>query len=154
MLTRQPSAHGGDIGIDTFLLLIYKCWEVVPVTFQGICNFVCNFGISEFQDRVVVHGPILSLLVFAPKFLSFNAKDLHTNTTGSRDVVWKELGCQGGIAHDDIVGPRLLEHALGQVCWQIVVDFECAHYALKGISIISTTLYEMSYSLSLQMGSS
>jgi hypothetical protein len=131
VLSGQSSAIGRYVGIDTLGLLFSELGNVVPVLLQAVCDLVCGLGITELQDRVVVEGPILSLLVLSPDLLSFDPEDLDSDTAWCGDVVRDELRGERRVAHDAVVAAGLREHALGEMCWEVVVDDELAEDALS-----------------------
>jgi hypothetical protein len=130
LLLWELEGHGGDLGVWTFVLLFDKAWYVVPISLQRVGDFVRCLRRSKLQNRVVVHGPVLRLFIFAPELLAFNAENLDTDTTRCGDVVRNELGCEGRVPHDAVVRAGLGEHALSQVLGEVVVDGEFADYAL------------------------
>jgi hypothetical protein len=130
VLSRQLAPESRDISIYALRLLLCKLGQVVPVALERVGNLVRRLGVPQLQDRVVVERPVLRLLVLAPDLLAFNAEDFHPDAARGGRVVGHDFGRQRGVAHDYVVGPGFLEHALGQVVGEIVVDDELAHYAL------------------------
>lgn len=131
MLTRQLTSVRGNISIDTLSLLLSKLRNIIPVLLQTVCNLIRRLGITQLQDRVVVHRPVLSLLIGAPDLLSFDAKYLHANAAWRGHVVRDELRSERGVAHNAVIASGLCEHALGKVWWEIVVDNEFTNHALR-----------------------
>lgn len=138
MLAWKLTASGGYISIDTLRLLIRKRWKVIPISLKRISDIVCSLWITEFQDGVVVEGPILGIFVFTPDLLAFDSKDLHADSSWSGNVIWKKFGCQGGISHDHVVAARLSEHALCEMWRQVLVDNELSHNAALSLQVGST----------------
>jgi hypothetical protein len=130
MLARQSSAISCYISIDTLRLLLGKLWDVVPVLLQAIRDLVRGLGITQLQDRVVVECPILSLLVLAPNLLSFDSKNLDSDSARRGNVVRDELWGERRVAHDAVVGAGFCKHALGEVRWEVVVDDELSEDTL------------------------
>lgn len=131
MLPRQLPAQRSDIRIDPLTLLVRKRRQVIPVPLQRVCNLVRDLWRPQLQDRVVVERPVLRALVLAPYLLPLNAEDLHPDAARGGQVVREELGGEGGVAHDDVVGAWFGEHALGEVCGEVRVDREFADDALR-----------------------
>jgi hypothetical protein len=130
VLAGQSSAIGRYIGINTLRLLFSELRDVIPVLLQAVRDLVRGLGITQLQDRVVVEGPILSLLVLAPDLLAFDSEDLDSDAAWRGDVVRDELRGERGVAHDAVVAAGFREHALGEVRWEVVVDDELAEDAL------------------------
>lgn len=130
VLAGQPSAIGRYICINALRLLFRELGDIVPVLLQAVRDLVCGLGIAQLQDRVVVEGPILSLLVLAPDLLAFDSEDLDSDTAWCGDVVRDELRGERRVAHDTVVAAGFREHALGEVRWEVVVDDKFAEDAL------------------------
>jgi hypothetical protein len=130
VLARELTAQRCYIGVHTLRLLVRECWQVIPVSLEGVGNVVCCLWVSQLEDGVVVECPVLRLLVLAPDLLAFNAEDLHADASWCGEIVGKNLWCEGRVAHDDIVGAGLLEHSLGEMSWEVVVYDELAHDTL------------------------
>jgi hypothetical protein len=131
VLTRQSTSVRGHVGIDSLGLLLGKLRDIVPVLLQTICDLIRRLWITQFQDRIVVHRPVLGLLISAPDLFSLNAKDLHADSTWRRRGVRDDLRGERRVAHDAVVAGGLREHALGEVWWEVLVDDELADDALR-----------------------
>jgi len=128
-----PSSRG-YISVDSLRLLLCKLREIVEIAFEGIGNVVGCFGVSELKDRIVVERPVLCFLVLAPNLWTFDAKNLHANTSWCRYVVGEKLRCQRGVPHDDIVCAWPLEHSLSEFWCKIIMDNELSNNTL-GLSL-------------------
>jgi hypothetical protein len=131
VLAWQSSAIGRYISINALCLLFSELGDVVPVLLQAVCDLICGLGITQLQDRVVVEGPILSLLVLSPNLLAFDPEDLDSDTAWCGDVVRNKLRGERRVAHNAVVAAGFREHALGEMCWEVVVDDELAEDALS-----------------------
>jgi hypothetical protein len=130
VLTRQSTAISGNIRIDALGLLLGKLRNVIPVLLQTVRDLVRRLGIAQLENRVVVHGPVLGLLISAPDLFSFYAEDLHADAARRWRVVRYELWGERGITHDAIIACGPGEHALGEMGWEVVADGELANNAL------------------------
>ena len=130
VLTRQLTAIRSNIRINALGLLLGKLGNIIPILLQAVRDLVRRLGVAQLKDRIVVHGPVLSLLIGAPDLFSFHAEDLHANATRRWRVVRHELWGEGGVAHDAIVGSGSSEHALGEMGWEVLVHDELANHAL------------------------
>jgi hypothetical protein len=135
VLTRQSTSVRGHIGVNPLGLLLGKLRDIVPVLLQAVCDLIRRLRITQLQDRVVVHRPVLGLLIGAPDLFSLNAKDLHADSTWCRRGVWNDLRGERGVAHDAVVAGGFREHALGEVRWEVFVDDELADDALRFWSV-------------------
>lgn len=136
VLARQLAPIRCYIGINTLRLLFSEFRNVIPILLQTICDLVCSLGITQLEDRVVVHGPILSLLVLSPYLLAFDAEYLDTNAAWRGNVVRHDLWGERGVAHDAIVAAGLREHSLSEMRREVVVDDEFANDALPIWSVM------------------
>ena len=91
VLTRQSTAIRGNVRVDTLSLLLGKLGNIIPVLLQTVRDLVRRLGIAQLEDRIVVHGPVLSLLISTPDLLSFHAEDLHANAARRWCVVRYQL---------------------------------------------------------------
>ena len=130
MLTRQSTAISRNIRIDALALLLGKLGNIIPILLQTVRDLVRRLGIAQLEDRVVVHGPVLGLLVGAPDLFSFDAEELHANAAGRWCVVRNEFRGERRVAHDAVVAAGFREHALGKVRREVVVDDELANDTL------------------------
>ena len=130
VLARQSTSIRGNVRIDALRLLLSKLGNIVPILLQTVRDLVRRLRIAQLEDRVVVHGPVLGLLISAPDLFSFHAEDLHADAARRRRVVRHELWGERGVAHDAIVACRSCEHALGEMGWEVVSDGELADNAL------------------------
>lgn len=131
MLTRQSTAVCSDISVDALGLLVRELGDVVPILLQTICDLICRLRITQLEDGIIVHCPVLGFLVGTPDLLAFDAEDLDANTAWRWDVIRNELRSERGVTHDTIVAGGLCEHALSEMCRKVVVDNEFAYYALR-----------------------
>ena len=130
VLTRQSTAISRNIRIDALALLLGKLGNIIPILLQTVRDLVRRLGIAQLQNRIVVHGPVLSFLIGAPYLFSLHAEDLHADAARRWRVVRYELMCERGVAHDAVVACGSGEHALGEMRWEVVVDGELADHAL------------------------
>lgn len=130
VLTRQSTAIRGNIRIDTLALFLGKLGNIIPILLQAVRDLVRRLGIAQLENRIIVHGPVLSLLVGAPDLFSLHAEDLHADAARRWRVVWYELRGERGVAHDAVVAGGSSEHALSEMGWEVVVDGEFADHAL------------------------
>ena len=130
MLTRQSTAISGNICIDALALLLSELRNIIPILLQTVRDLVRRLGIAQLQNRIVVHGPVLSFLIGAPYLFSLHAEDLHADAARRWRVVRYELRCERGVAHDAVVAGRFGEHALSEMGREVVMDGEFADHAL------------------------
>jgi hypothetical protein len=153
VLARQSTSVRGHVGIDSLGLLLGKLRDIIPVLLQTVCDLIRGLRVTQFQDRVVVHRPILGLLIGAPDLFSLNAKDLHADSTWCRRGVWNDLRGERRVAHDAVVAGGLGKHALGEVWWEVFVDDELADDTLRFWSVNRSQTYDKcsTHALSLEM---
>lgn len=120
-----------DISIRPIGKFLCEFGNVVEIPLEGVGNLHRGLGIPQLEDRVVVEGPVLGLLVLAPDLLALDAEDLHPDSPRCGHVVRDQLRGQRRVAHDHVVGARFGEHALRKVCREVVVNDEFAHDALN-----------------------
>ena len=130
VLTRQSTAISRNIRIDALALLLGKLGNIIPILLQTVRDLIRRLGIAQLEDRVVVHGPVLGLLIGAPDLLSFYSENLHADAARRRCIVRYKLWGERGVAHDAIVASGSGEHALSEMGWEVVVDGELANHAL------------------------
>lgn len=130
MLTRQLATISGHIRIDALGLLLGKLGDIIPVLLQAVRDLVRCLWIPQFENRIIVHGPVLGLLIGAPDLLSFHAEDLHADAARRWRVVRYELWSERGVAHDAVVRGGSSEHALSEMGWKILMDDELANHTL------------------------
>ena len=130
VLTRQSTAISRNIRIDALALLLGKLGNIIPILLQTVRDLVRRLGIAQLENRVVVHGPVLCLLIGAPDLFSLHTEDLHADAARRGRVVWHELRGERRVAHDAVVAGGSGEHALGEMGWEVVVDGELADHAL------------------------
>lgn len=130
VLTGQLTTISSNIRIDSLGLLRGKLGNIIPVLLQAVRDLVRRLWIPQFENRVVVHGPVLSFLIGAPYLFSFHAEDLHADAARRWRVVRYELWSERGVAHDAVVRGGSSEHALSEMRWKILMDNELANHAL------------------------
>lgn len=148
--------HASNCRIFTSTKILGKLWNIIPVLLQAVRNLASRNRCPQLQDRIVVHSEILSLLVLAPDLLAFDAEELNADTSWRGNVVGHELRSEGGVAHNAVISGRLLEHALREVGWEILLDSELSDNTLQPMLAFVLRLCRkgLAYSLGLQVCSS
>lgn len=141
-----------NISIISTFEVVGKFVQLVPVLLQRVGDLVRVFWCSEFQNWIIVHRPVLSLLVLTPNLVALDAEDLHADTTRCGHIVCNQLGGERGVSHNHVVCARLLEHALRQMLGEIVLDYELANHALRMSALDSFLM--ATYSLCLEVSAS
>lgn len=130
VLARQLATISRHVCVNALALLLSELWNVIPVPLQGVRNITRCLGITQLQNRIVVHCPILCLLVLSPDLLPLDTEDLDTDATRGGDIVRNQLRSERGVAHDTVINGRLCKHALSKMRREVVVNDEFADHTL------------------------
>lgn len=131
MLLWKLNGYSRNLSIRALSHFLRESRDIVEVSYEGLGYFACVLWGSEFKDRIIVEGPILSLLIFTPDLFTLDAEDLDANASRECYVVGHQFGQERRITHDAVIGSGLLEHSLLQMRWKVVVDNEFAGNTLR-----------------------